>query len=92
MHAKENVKLFLDDSCRKKDKLEWEKISTVFQFHRDKKNIALYSQLHEWAEEEKKMKKKEKNNKKEDENNLEPTLTGRNDLEMTKIGPAAVNA
>ena len=86
MHAEANVKLFLDDSCRKKDKLEWEKVSTVLQFHRDKKNLAVYSQLHEWAEKE-----KEKNNENH-ENNLEPTLNGPNDLEMTEMDPTPVNA
>ena len=30
----------------------WDRISAVFQFHRDEKKLALYSQLHEWALEE----------------------------------------
>lgn len=34
---------------KRRSKLEWDQISTVYEFHRDRKNLALYSHLHEWV-------------------------------------------
>ena len=33
----------------RRDKKLWDKISTVYEFHRDKNKLALYSNLHEWV-------------------------------------------
>jgi len=46
MQAEANVKKFLK---KRRNKNLWDRISNVFQFHRDEKQLALYSQLHEWA-------------------------------------------
>lgn len=37
---------------KRRSKSLWDRISTVYNFHRDKKKLALYSYLHEWILEE----------------------------------------
>ena len=52
----------------------WDRISAVFQFHRDEKKLALYSQLHEWALEDS-----------EKEKLIDPKPNGVNNIEMTAM-------
>ena len=49
MDAEKNVQRFLKER-RSKDL--WDRISTVFQFQRDKEKLALYSELYCWVMEE----------------------------------------
>jgi len=44
--ASENVEKFLKE---RREQEIWEKISAVFQFHRDKQTLRFYSELHKWA-------------------------------------------
>jgi len=44
--AEANVRKFME---KRRSKREWDKIATVYDFHRDKRNLALYSYLHEWV-------------------------------------------
>ena len=80
MVAENNVKKFL--KCRR-DKNLWDRISTVFQFHRDEENLALYSQLYEWALEDPETD--------EEGGNEEPKTNGGNDMEMTELKTGTVS-
>ncbi|XP_002129702.3 calcium homeostasis modulator protein 6-like [Ciona intestinalis] len=44
--AEANVLKFME---KRRDKALWDRISTVYDFHRDEKSLALYSNLHEWV-------------------------------------------
>nr|CAB3244492.1 protein FAM26F-like [Phallusia mammillata] len=47
--AESNVRKFMEE---RREKKEWDRISTVYEFHRDRNNLALYSNLHSWVLEE----------------------------------------
>nr|XP_039272267.1 calcium homeostasis modulator protein 6-like [Styela clava] len=51
--AESNIRKFMS---KNREKALWDRISTVFSFHRNPKNIALYSYLHEFIIEEEKNK------------------------------------
>jgi len=78
----------------------WEKISAVFQFHRDKKNLALYSQLHEWSlnyvdesDTEKETGKDQPDTNEANDTEIQPNTIGVNAIEMTIINETTpVNA
>ena len=47
-----NVQQFLDHRKEGISKNLWDRISTVYDFPKDERNLDLYSNLHEWAKEE----------------------------------------
>lgn len=57
----------------------WDEISTVYEFHRDKKNVALYSNLHKWV-----LQNKDKNG---DENR--PLLDHQGEADMLSDNPVS---